>query len=174
MCSSDLEHDHVPRLSIEAPVALHEIRGHEPRVRDAVLRRVAHRAGHEPGLAFHAEQLARALRERGAERLRHHCEYVSHTEHPDHVLVKLRDLKTHEDFDVRTQYLVGCDGAGSSVRRAAGIEMEGEPVLSYSVGIYIRAPGLLKKHDKGTAERYIFLGEDGAWGQLTRSEEHTS
>ena len=111
--------------------------------------------------------LAQALRERGAERLRHHCEYVSHTEQTDHVLVKLRDLKTNEAFDVRAQYLVGCDGAGSSVCRAVGIELDGEPVLSYSVGIYIRSPGLLKKHDKGSAERYIFLGEDGAWGQLT-------
>ena len=55
------------RLAVEAPVGLQEIGRHEARVADAVQRRVAHGARDEPGLAFDAEQLARALRERQAE-----------------------------------------------------------------------------------------------------------
>ena len=111
--------------------------------------------------------LARSVLDYGAGRISYQCEYVSHAEHADHVAVQLRDLRSGEAMRVNAQYLVACDGAGSSVRRALDMPMEGEPVLSYSVGIYLRAPGLLNKHDKGPAERYIFLGPDGAWGHLT-------
>jgi 2-polyprenyl-6-methoxyphenol hydroxylase-like FAD-dependent oxidoreductase len=68
---------------------------------------------------------------------------------------------------VRAQYLVGCDGSGSTVRRALGIELEGDPVLSYSVGIYFTAPELIRHHSMGPGTRYWMIGEEGTWGNLT-------
>ena len=41
-----------------------------------------------------------------------------------------------ETRQIRARYLVGCDGASSTTRMLAGIEMEGMPVLAYIVGIY--------------------------------------
>ena len=41
-----------------------------------------------------------------------------------------------ETRQVRARYLVGCDGASSTTRTLADIEMDGMPVLAYIVGIY--------------------------------------
>ena len=37
---------------------------------------------------------------------------------------------------IRARWLIGCDGASSTTRTLAGIEMEGLPTLAYIVGIY--------------------------------------
>ena len=47
--------------------------------------------------------------------------------------------------EIRAQYLAACDGANSDIRRALGIAMQGTSVLSRSVAIYFRAPGLISK-----------------------------
>lgn len=44
--------------------------------------------------------------------------------------------------------------------------MEGR-LLSYSVNILFRAPNLVARHSMGEAERYLFVGPDGMWGNLT-------
>ena len=97
-------------------------------------------------------------------RFRHHLE--SFEQHADCVVSTVTDLSTSEVFEVQSDYLVACDGAGSGVRNALGIEMRGR-LLSYSVNILIRAPDLVRKHRMGQAERYIFTGPDGTWGNLT-------
>ena len=66
----------------------------------------------------------------------------------------------------RSEYLIACDGATSGVRARLGIEMEGR-LLSYSVNILVRAPGLVERHAMGPAERYLFVGPEGTWGNLT-------
>lgn len=72
-----------------------------------------------------------------------------------------------ERFTIRAQYMVGCDGVNSGVREALGIGTEGNPALSYSISALIEAPDLLRHHDKGGSERYIFIGPEGVWGNLT-------
>lgn len=64
------------------------------------------------------------------------------------------------------RYLVGCDGVTSGVREQLGIGMEGR-LLSYSVNILIHAPDLLAHSRMGQAERYLFVGPGGTWGNLT-------
>ena len=44
--------------------------------------------------------------------------------------------------EVDCSYLVGCDGAGSSIRCAAGIEMKGPAALQHLVNIHFFCPGL--------------------------------
>jgi FAD binding domain-containing protein/aromatic ring hydroxylase-like protein len=39
--------------------------------------------------------------------------------------------------------------------------------MNYSMGILIRSPDLLQHFDKGEAERIIFVGPEGTWGNLT-------
>ena len=62
---------------------------------------------------------------------------------------------------------MACDGIGSAVRNSLGIDMQGNAKLSYSISILVRLPGLLDLIDKGQAERYIFVGSDGTWGNWT-------
>lgn len=77
------------------------------------------------------------------------------------------DSTLGELFTIRCQYLVACDGVESGVRTALNIGLEGQPVLSYSVSALLRSPMLHRRHDKGEAERYIFVGPEGVWGNLT-------
>lgn len=84
----------------------------------------------------------------------------------DGVTAQVVDLKTGEKRVIRAAYMIGCDGAASGIREALGIKMSGR-LLSYSVNILIEAPDLVKRHRMGEAERYLFVGPDGTWGNLT-------
>jgi 2-polyprenyl-6-methoxyphenol hydroxylase-like FAD-dependent oxidoreductase len=110
--------------------------------------------------------LARALAERPTVAMRYHHRLDNFEEHADHVLAHIVDTRTGERLDIRAQYLVGCDGAASLVRALADIPFDGR-VLGYSINIYFRAPKLLAAHDKGEAERYLFVGPEGTWANVT-------
>jgi 2-polyprenyl-6-methoxyphenol hydroxylase-like FAD-dependent oxidoreductase len=84
----------------------------------------------------------------------------------DGVTARITDLKTGETRVIRAAYMIGCDGAASAIRDALGIEMTGR-LLSYSVNILIDIPDLVKQHAMGEAERYLFVGPEGTWGNLT-------
>ncbi|MFH8803939.1 FAD-dependent monooxygenase [Streptomyces sp. NPDC017936] len=60
----------------------------------------------------------------GADILRGH-EVTGFTEHPDHITV--HTTGPHGSAALRAAYLVGCDGARSTVRTAAGIDYPGTP-----------------------------------------------
>ena len=76
---------------------------------------------------FHQPELDAALREGAARfanvdvRLEH--EAVTVEDARDHVSVAVRDLATGESRDLTARYLVGCDGARSTVRDAIGASM---------------------------------------------------
>jgi 2-polyprenyl-6-methoxyphenol hydroxylase-like FAD-dependent oxidoreductase len=61
---------------------------------------------------------------------------------------------------------VACDGAGSAVRRSVGIGFEGKQ-LDYSVSAMIEVEHLENYHPLGRAERYMFVGTEGTWANLT-------
>jgi 2-polyprenyl-6-methoxyphenol hydroxylase-like FAD-dependent oxidoreductase len=71
--------------------------------------------------------------------------------------------------DVRASFLVGCDGAASRVRRELGIPFEG-PTLDYSVSAMLRIERLEDYHPLGKATRYIFVGAEGPWANLTSAD----
>ena len=100
-------------------------------------------------------------------KLRYHCQFESLEEAPDGVAVRAVETGTGRQLQIRSQYLVGCDGAGSGIRRALNIPMEGDPVLSQSVGIFFRSRELYELHDKGQTQRFIFIGPEGTRGNLT-------
>jgi 2-polyprenyl-6-methoxyphenol hydroxylase-like FAD-dependent oxidoreductase len=68
---------------------------------------------------------------------------------------------------VEAQYIVGCDGALSSVRNTLGIPMLGNPKLNYSIGILFKCPDLVGQTHFGELERAILVGPQGTWGNLT-------
>jgi 2-polyprenyl-6-methoxyphenol hydroxylase-like FAD-dependent oxidoreductase len=80
---------------------------------------------------------------------------------------RVTDLETRRPYEIRAQYLVACDGAASAVRSAAGISQEGDPLLGYSINIFFRCPDLLRATRMGEAERYLFVGSEGTWGNIT-------
>ncbi|HVL57063.1 MAG TPA: FAD-dependent monooxygenase, partial [Burkholderiaceae bacterium] len=66
----------------------------------------------------------------------------------------------NERQTVRAQYLVGCDGGRSLVRRTLGIEFEGRGALSRNLGIYVRIPNFLKTHPLGPGTLLWTLAPD--------------
>src|SRR5690606_24520312 len=83
--------------------------------------------------------------------IQHFSKLEGFTDHGDYVEARIADTRSGKVRTVRTKYLVGCDGAASVVRSALNIPMLGNPVLSYSINIFIRCPDLVNLHDKGPA-----------------------
>lgn len=83
------------------------------------------------------------------------------------VIAQVTDLQTGATRAVEADFLVGCDGPGSTVRRQLGIEMLGNPVLDYSVAIFFRSKGLAQQKYKSEAERYYFIDRAGWWGNIS-------
>lgn len=71
---------------------------------------------------------------------------------------------------LRCQYLVGCDGYSSTVRKQLGIEMQGDADLNRAINIMFRTPHLAGLHDKGNAGRYVVIGTEGPWASLTAAD----
>ncbi|MFI5011671.1 MAG: FAD-dependent monooxygenase [Hyphomicrobiales bacterium] len=125
-----------------------------------------HRRTWCPQLQFDP-MLARAVGERDCAKFRYKSRLDRFQDRGDHIHARARDLLRDEDFDIDAQFLIGCDGSASLVRQAADIEQEGNPTLGYSINIFFRSPRLLSSHDKGEAERYLFVGPEGTWGNIT-------
>jgi 2-polyprenyl-6-methoxyphenol hydroxylase-like FAD-dependent oxidoreductase len=53
-------------------------------------------------------------------------EFREFRQHADGVTAVVRDRTREADYEIRCEYLIGCDGGGSRVREAAGITLSGE------------------------------------------------
>ena len=80
------------------------------------------------------------------------------------VTAYVASLETGEVTELRGQYLVACDGAGSRIRRSLGIGFPG-PMLSYSVSAMVKAD--LADTKFGVRNRFMFLDTGGTWANLT-------
>ncbi len=66
-------------------------------------------------------------------------EYLSHAQDDDGVTVVCRDRLSGKTFDVRCQYLIGCDGGNSLVAEHIEAPFEGRMGLGGSINILFRA-----------------------------------
>ncbi len=88
-------------------------------------------------------------------------EFIAVEQNADEVRAQFRDAGGGEHA-VTCRYLVGADGARSTVREAIGAKMEGRYGLSRNYNIVFRAPGLAQAHSHGPAVMYWQLNCDGA------------
>ena len=82
--------------------------------------------------------LARAASEDAAE-LRFSTEFRGLRQGPERIEATLRDRRTGAEYQVRARYLIGADGAASTVRRRLGIAMQGPGELADNLLIRFRA-----------------------------------
>jgi 2-polyprenyl-6-methoxyphenol hydroxylase-like FAD-dependent oxidoreductase len=127
------------------------------------------------------EEIFRKLSGSPCAALRFNTEALSFAEDGAAVTVRLRSVETGETEDVRARYLVAADGAGSTMRRAAGIAMVGPTNLAvmsndYWTGDLSRIPAaegtagfLLFPHDEAQA-RVTILNTNGRDRWLTVSQ----
>ena len=81
------------------------------------------------------------------------------------VAANIVDLDTGEHECIEAEYLVGCDGANSAVRRDLGITLEGE-TLGHPVHVYFRAPGLLQGCGRKPAVFFLAIDRGGLWANV--------
>lgn len=86
--------------------------------------------------------------------IRFNTELVSFEQTASGVHAQLRDVQTGGASSVQADYLVGADGARSTVREAIGAKMEGSYGLSRNYNVVFRAPGLAAAHRHGPAIMY--------------------
>lgn len=73
------------------------------------------------------------------------------------VVAVARDLDRGETFTIGGQYLVGCDGGRSTIRRKIGAQLSGTPVIQRVQSTYFRAPKLLSMMPGERAWMYLSL-----------------
>ncbi|MBT3536299.1 MAG: FAD-dependent oxidoreductase [Rhodospirillaceae bacterium] len=62
----------------------------------------------------------------------------------DQVTATMENLDNGAITHIDCQYLIGCDGGSSIIRKSIGAKLEGDAVISRNQSSYIRAPGLAK------------------------------
>ena len=89
----------------------------------------------EPVLFAHAAEQSRI-------RIVHRTEITDLAQGEQGVTASAVDLDGGTRTSIECDYLVGCDGASSFVRKSIGFEFVGAPVLQYAQSFHIRAPRL--------------------------------
>jgi 2-polyprenyl-6-methoxyphenol hydroxylase-like FAD-dependent oxidoreductase len=78
----------------------------------------------------------------------------------DAVVAKLTDLASSSSRQIRASYLVGADGARSTVREAIGAAMGGDGAFSKNYSVIFRAPTLSSRHVHGPAIMYWMVNDE--------------
>ncbi|HEV2363540.1 MAG TPA: FAD-dependent monooxygenase [Caulobacteraceae bacterium] len=84
------------------------------------------------------EELFRALARYPTTQVRFSTECIGFEQDQDGVSARLVDRATGAESEVRCDWLVAADGAGSRIRKHAGIGMSGIPALGYWTNEYIK------------------------------------
>jgi 2-polyprenyl-6-methoxyphenol hydroxylase-like FAD-dependent oxidoreductase len=91
----------------------------------------------EPVLFAHAKAIPNV-------RIMNRIQLVGFQQHEAGVTAAAADLDGGEDLVIEADYMIGADGAHSTVRRAIGATLTGDAVLEHRQSTYFRAPDLLK------------------------------
>jgi 2-polyprenyl-6-methoxyphenol hydroxylase-like FAD-dependent oxidoreductase len=67
---------------------------------------------------------------------------------------------------IEADYLIGTDGAASTVRSKLDIPMTGNPALTYTTNAIFRCPGFNALHDKGEFYRFIVIRPEGTFATI--------
>ena len=84
------------------------------------------------------EELLRAVQKGAHATVRYSTEMLDFEDLGSAVRVRIRDVTTGAVETWDADWLVGADGAGSGTRRAAGIAMDGPPILALMLNEYVR------------------------------------
>jgi 2-polyprenyl-6-methoxyphenol hydroxylase-like FAD-dependent oxidoreductase len=111
--------------------------------------------------------LARAVQASAHAQLHYNLRFVSFVEDEDGVTSTLQDTASGQMVQVRSAYLVGCDGAGSVIRKGLEIPFDLIKQMDFSLSAMLRIENLEKYHAFGSLERFMFIGTEGTWANMT-------
>lgn len=90
----------------------------------------------EPILFDHAAQMPRL-------RILNRTAVEEFSQGPDGIVAVAQNLDNGEKTRISCQYIIGCDGGNSGIRKAIGAKFEGDSVVQRVQSTYIRAAGLV-------------------------------
>jgi 2-polyprenyl-6-methoxyphenol hydroxylase-like FAD-dependent oxidoreductase len=96
-------------------------------------------------------------------RYRTRCESL--TQDATGATLQLADAASGKHEEVRASYVACCEGAGSTIREALGITLDGAGTLSLNANIVFRSESFLQLHDKGPGF-YTAIGPEGRWASV--------
>lgn len=99
--------------------------------------------------------LADAVRASDTADLRYNVEWLSAAQTEDRVTSIVRNVVTGDESVITSRYLLAADGAGSTVRKSTGIEMNGPAAIQSFVAIHFR--GSLRSYVDGRAGALHFV-----------------
>lgn len=88
--------------------------------------------------------------------LQYLTEFKSFEQTADHVIATVVDVKSGKEEIIEADYLAGCDGGRSNIRRALGIQFEGVFSQGMNVAVLFRSP-LLQSITYGPAVMYHII-----------------
>jgi 2-polyprenyl-6-methoxyphenol hydroxylase-like FAD-dependent oxidoreductase len=98
--------------------------------------------------------------------LRYGRRFESFAETESGILATVIDASSGARETITTDYLIGCDGAGSAVRRACDIALAGKGLLGHAVNMFFRAPRLLEICGKEPGTFFVPVDRGGVWANL--------
>ncbi|HUO92960.1 MAG TPA: FAD-dependent oxidoreductase [Rhizomicrobium sp.] len=78
----------------------------------------------------------------------------------DRMVSRVRDIQSGREITIRSAYLIGADGARSTVRDGIGATMVGDEAYSRNYSIIFKAPDLDARHSHGPAIMYWMVNEE--------------
>lgn len=85
---------------------------------------------------------------------------VAFAQSADAVQARVKHTPSSREWEARSAYLIGADGARSDVREAIGSRMVGDGAASLNCSVIFRAPSLASRHRHGPAIMYWMVNED--------------
>ncbi len=98
--------------------------------------------------------------------IKHGHRLESFTQNADGVSAEITELASGARHTLRADYLVGCDGAASLVRRGLGIALTGKGTIGHPLNLFFRAPELLGEIAHKPATFFIPVDRGGIWANL--------
>jgi hypothetical protein len=80
--------------------------------------------------------------------------------------VDVTDLDSGKTERVSGSYLLGCDGADSSVRERAGIKLLGNPRLNSNLNVFFRCAQFASLQNGRPAQMHRIVGPEGVWANM--------
>jgi 2-polyprenyl-6-methoxyphenol hydroxylase-like FAD-dependent oxidoreductase len=97
--------------------------------------------------------------------LRHGSRLESFEQSEDSVRAHVTDLGSGHREQIAAQFLIGCDGSNSLVRRSLGIGTESK-ILGCPMHFYFRAPNLLQICGRDPATFFVAVDRHGVWANI--------
>jgi len=78
----------------------------------------------------------------------------------DGVTVRVREIATGREESLRTQYLAGCDGGASAVRKELGFRYVGRGAMRPNISFFFRSEAFLESHALGHGNLYFIFSPE--------------